>query len=115
MYDVEHEGLFAAIRSGKTINNGDYMARSTMLAILGRMVDYTGQPIDVGTGDQLAADAGPGDVRARRRAADRARQGRQVPVRHARRDEVRVSNGWKDGLEVGRKPMSDGELAVSLA
>ncbi|MEN6558121.1 MAG: Gfo/Idh/MocA family oxidoreductase [Thermoguttaceae bacterium] len=43
MYDVEHQELFAAIRSGKTINNGDYLARSTMMGILGRMVDYTGQ------------------------------------------------------------------------
>ena len=32
MYDVEHVKLFEAIRSGNTINNGDYMARSTMLA-----------------------------------------------------------------------------------
>jgi hypothetical protein len=45
LYDVEHQELFAAIRSGNTINNGLYMARSTMLAILGRMVDYTGQPV----------------------------------------------------------------------
>lgn len=45
MYDVEHQELFAAIRSGKTINNGVYLARSTMLAILGRMVNYTGQTL----------------------------------------------------------------------
>ena len=45
MYDVEHAALFAAIRSGKTINNGVYGARSTMLAILGRMVNYTGQAL----------------------------------------------------------------------
>jgi predicted dehydrogenase len=45
MYDVEHQHLFAAIRSGKTINNGVYLARSTMLAILGRMVNYTGQAL----------------------------------------------------------------------
>jgi hypothetical protein len=43
MYELEHKALFAAIRSGKPINNGVYMARSTMLAILGRMVNYTGQ------------------------------------------------------------------------
>jgi predicted dehydrogenase len=43
MYDLEHQALFAAIRAGKPINNGVYMARSTMLAILGRMVDYTGK------------------------------------------------------------------------
>ncbi len=45
MFDVEHQELFAAIRSGKPINNGLHMARSTMVAILGRMVDYTGQVI----------------------------------------------------------------------
>ena len=43
MYDLEHQALFAAIRSGKPINNGLYMARSSMLAILGRMVNYTGK------------------------------------------------------------------------
>jgi predicted dehydrogenase len=43
MYDLEHQALFAAIRSGEPINNGLYMARSTMLAILGRMVNYTGR------------------------------------------------------------------------
>lgn len=45
MYDLEHQALFAAIREGKPINNGRYMAYSTMLAILGRMCDYTGQVI----------------------------------------------------------------------
>jgi predicted dehydrogenase len=45
MYDVEHQELFASIRNGKPINNGLYMARSTMLAVLGRMVEYTGQTI----------------------------------------------------------------------
>jgi len=45
MYHVEHQALFAAIRAGKAINNGLYMARSTMLAILGRMATYSGQTI----------------------------------------------------------------------
>jgi len=45
MYDEEHRALFSAIRSGNPINNGRYMATSTMLAILGRMVTYTGQAI----------------------------------------------------------------------
>jgi predicted dehydrogenase len=46
MYDVEHRDLFAGIRSGKHINNGEYMARSTLMAIMGRMACYTGQMID---------------------------------------------------------------------
>jgi predicted dehydrogenase len=45
MYQVEHDVLFASIRQGKPINNGDYMAKSTLLAIMGRMAAYTGQQI----------------------------------------------------------------------
>ncbi len=45
MYQVEHDELFASIRTGKPINNGEYMARSTLLAIMGRMAAYTGQEI----------------------------------------------------------------------
>ncbi len=45
MYVEEHKALFSAIRSGSPINNGLYMATSTMLAIIGRMVNYTGQAI----------------------------------------------------------------------
>ena len=45
MYVAEHEALFKAIRAGTPINNGQYMAYSTMLAILGRMVNYTGKQI----------------------------------------------------------------------
>jgi len=46
MYELEHEALFKAIRSGEPINNSHYMALSTMLAIAGRMVDYTGKAYD---------------------------------------------------------------------
>ena len=46
MYDHEHEKLFARDSArGNTINNGEYMARSTMMAILGCWVDYTGEAI----------------------------------------------------------------------
>ncbi|MEN6457510.1 MAG: Gfo/Idh/MocA family oxidoreductase [Thermoguttaceae bacterium] len=44
-YDEEHRRLFASIRSGESLNNGEYMARSTMWAVLGRMANYTGQKI----------------------------------------------------------------------
>lgn len=44
-YQTEHDELFASIRSGKPINNGEYMAKSTLLAIMGRMAAYTGQAI----------------------------------------------------------------------
>ena len=45
MYQAEHDELFASIRAGKPINNGEYMAKSTLLAIMGRMAAYTGQVI----------------------------------------------------------------------
>ena len=45
MYQTEHDELFAAIRKGKPINHGSWMAQSSMLAIAGRMAAYTGQTI----------------------------------------------------------------------
>lgn len=45
MYQNEHNAFFAAIRSGETINNGEYMCKSTMMAIIARMAAYTGETI----------------------------------------------------------------------
>ncbi len=45
MYQNEHDELFASIRAGKPINNGEWMAKSTLMAIMGRMATYTGQVI----------------------------------------------------------------------
>ncbi len=45
MMQTEHDELFASIRNGKPINNGEYMAWSTLLALLGRMAAYTGQEV----------------------------------------------------------------------
>ena len=42
MYDVEHKELFAGIRAGKILNNGEYMTASTLMAIMGREACYTG-------------------------------------------------------------------------
>ncbi len=69
MYQVEHEHLFQAIHNNTPINNGDYMALSTMIAIMGRMATYTGRSIsweeainsDVVLGPQ-SYDWGPVDV-----------------------------------------------------
>jgi hypothetical protein len=46
MYDLEHQALFAGIRSGKILNNGHYMCISTMVAIMGREACYSGQKIE---------------------------------------------------------------------
>jgi myo-inositol 2-dehydrogenase / D-chiro-inositol 1-dehydrogenase len=50
MYDSEHKALFGAIRSGKVINNGDYMCKSTLMGIMARESAYSGQTI---TWDQI--------------------------------------------------------------
>jgi predicted dehydrogenase len=44
-YQIEHDRLFAAIRSGKPLNNGDYMADSTMIGIMGQISCYTGKEV----------------------------------------------------------------------
>jgi predicted dehydrogenase len=44
-YQTEHDELFAAIRAGRPINNGEYMCKSTLMAIMARMAAYTGQQI----------------------------------------------------------------------
>ena len=45
MYQVEHDELFAGIRAGKPINNGETAAHSTLMAIMGREAAYTGKRI----------------------------------------------------------------------
>ena len=45
MHQEEQNELFASIRAGKPINDGEWMASSTMLGILGRMVGYSGKEI----------------------------------------------------------------------
>jgi predicted dehydrogenase len=45
MYQQEHNELFASIRSGKPINDGQWMAHSTLMGLMGRMAAYTGQEI----------------------------------------------------------------------
>ncbi|MGA2865889.1 MAG: Gfo/Idh/MocA family oxidoreductase [Verrucomicrobiota bacterium] len=44
-YQIEHNRLFAAIRSGNPLNCGDYMARSTMITVMGQISCYTGKEV----------------------------------------------------------------------
>lgn len=50
MYQVCHNEFFASLRKGEIINTGEYMANSTMLALLGREAAHTGKRI---TWDQM--------------------------------------------------------------
>ncbi len=52
MYQQEHDELFASIRSAKPINDGTWMATSTLLGVMTRMSAYTG---DVITWEQALA------------------------------------------------------------
>ena len=45
MYQVCHNEFFAALRAGKIINTGEYMAKSTALGLLGREAAHTGKRI----------------------------------------------------------------------
>lgn len=45
MYQREHDLLFKSVRDGSPLNDGVFMAHSTLLAIMGRMAAYTGQTV----------------------------------------------------------------------
>lgn len=44
-HQLEQDAFMAALRAGRTINNGEYMAKSTLMAIMSRMSAYTGQSL----------------------------------------------------------------------
>ncbi len=45
MYQTEHDEFFASIRKGEPMNDGVWMAHSTLMAIMGRMAAYSGQEV----------------------------------------------------------------------
>jgi predicted dehydrogenase len=49
-HQLEHDTFFAELRAGRIINNGEYMAKSTLIAVMDRMSAYTGQTL---TWDQV--------------------------------------------------------------
>jgi predicted dehydrogenase len=61
MYQQEHNELFASIRKGEPINDGAWMAQSTLMAIGGRISAYTGKEITweelLGSKDQLVPES----------------------------------------------------------
>jgi myo-inositol 2-dehydrogenase/D-chiro-inositol 1-dehydrogenase len=50
-YDLEHKAFFEAIRSGNPLNCGDYMARSSQVAVMGQLTCYCGREL---TWDQVS-------------------------------------------------------------
>jgi predicted dehydrogenase len=59
MYQNEHNAMFAAIRSGETIQDGDYMCQSTLMAIMGRMAAYTGSVVTADAALNSTLDLSP--------------------------------------------------------
>ncbi len=59
MYQTEHNELFAAIRKGNVISQGELLAHSSMLAIMGRMAAYTGKKISWEEAMQSTEELGP--------------------------------------------------------
>ncbi|MDP1660528.1 MAG: Gfo/Idh/MocA family oxidoreductase, partial [Phycisphaerales bacterium] len=45
MYQVEHNEFFAAMRSGRPINDGERAANACLMGIMARMAAYTGQTV----------------------------------------------------------------------
>ncbi|MEM7204762.1 MAG: Gfo/Idh/MocA family oxidoreductase [Planctomycetota bacterium] len=52
-YQTEHDDLFASIRKGQPLNEGRYVAESTLTAIMGRMATYSGKEITWGRGPRF--------------------------------------------------------------
>lgn len=44
-YQIEHDRLFAGIRAGQPVNNGDYLVDSTMTTVMGQISCYTGKEV----------------------------------------------------------------------
>ena len=96
--------LFDAIRSGKPINNGTYMARSTMLAVLGQMVCYSGQQI---TWEEAMKSELPGLPRRLplgHGAAGQAGRQRHLPGGDPGRDAGVNKKGDKSSIRAIRSP-----------
>lgn len=59
MYQTQHDELMAAISSGGTVNDGDFMVNSTLLAIWGKIAAYTGRRISYGQIMDSKEELGP--------------------------------------------------------
>jgi myo-inositol 2-dehydrogenase/D-chiro-inositol 1-dehydrogenase len=64
-YQTEHDRFFAAIREGRPLNCGDYMARSTLIAVMGQISCYTGEEVtwEMATSSDFAFLPRPEDCR----------------------------------------------------
>ena len=47
MHQLEHDAMYAALRAGKPLHNGEYMAKSTLCGLAMRDAAYTGKEITI--------------------------------------------------------------------
>lgn len=62
MYQVEHDELFASIRQGKVVNDGERMILSTAMAIMGRIAASTGKEVSWDEALQAQEDLFPNEA-----------------------------------------------------
>jgi len=62
-HQIEHDELFADLRAGKIPNDGDRMAQSTLMGIMGRMSAYTGKEVTWEMALNSKLDTMPKDLR----------------------------------------------------
>ncbi len=62
MYQQEHDDLFAGIRSGRIVNDGEWAAHSSLLAIMTRMSAYSGKTITWEQALNSTEDLNPGVI-----------------------------------------------------
>ena len=94
MYDLgAHRPVQIDPRQRTPINNGDYMCKATLMAIMGRMSAYTGKTITCGAGAELDGRSEPGEVRVRPAG--------HSPDRGAGEDEVALNSGPLSGYSLG--------------
>lgn len=61
-HQLEQNAMYEAIRSGNYINNGDYLAKSTLMGIMARESAYTGQEISWEQIENSEQDLVPDDL-----------------------------------------------------
>ena len=59
MHQIEQDVFFKTIRDGELFNAGDYMCRSTLAGVMGRMASYTGREITWEQMQQSQEDLSP--------------------------------------------------------
>lgn len=62
-HQIEHDELFADLRAGKLPNDGDRMAQSTLMGIMGRMSAYTGKEVTWEAAMNSKLDTMPKDLK----------------------------------------------------